>query len=214
MTDIKKTMLSDEEKAQVSTHLLFIEKMTANALKKGYRVVIAGGYAVDGVLGEVTRPHQDVDIQLYGKEPMTKELLESIILDVLPTQAGNLMIEDRKQLEYYQTFFIKKVDAEIHYIQIVTNPFTDIKIVVKSDGTYSSEHVYETKMVFLNKIRFEAQNAVIELADKLYRREYSGDQKLKKHEQDIHNLWLITDKYEVEEELKRVKIRNSNNFSS
>lgn len=205
MDKFEKTAITEEEREMISNQLHFIAQVTEINLKKGFRTVISGGYAVDGHLGEITRPHNDIDIQIYGKDVMTKALLEAICLDSLPSQHGKLDIEDRGRKEYYHQFFINGIGAEVYYLQVVTKPFSDTKIMVRSDGTYSDEHEYDTKMVYLNGVRFEAQSAVIELADKIFKREHRGDAKQAKHEQDIYNLKLITDVYVIQDELEKMK---------
>lgn len=205
MDKVEKIEITDEEREVISKHLHFIAQVTEINLKKGFRTIVSGGYAVDGHLGEITRPHSDIDIQIYGKDIMNKALLEAICIDSLPSQHGKLNIEDHGRKEYYHQFFINGIRAEVYYLQVVTKPFSDTKIIVRSDGTYSEEHEYDTKMVYLNGVRFEAQSAVIELADKIFKREHRGDAKQPKHDQDINNLKLITDMYAVQVKLEKMK---------
>jgi len=205
MSGLRKTPLTTEQDKTLQNHLKFIQKISIVLVKKGYRTIIGGGYAVDGALGEITRPHNDIDIQIYGKDPMTSALLESLILDTLPSQHGSLSIEDQGRHEYWHKFFIHDIGAEVYYIQLATQPFSDIKIVIKADGTYTEEQEYHTKVIYLQGIRFEAQNALIELVDKIFKRDFRGEIKQEKHDQDIYNLRLITDPYDVQQELEKMK---------
>lgn len=208
MPEFKKISLTADQNKTIKEHLKFIQDVSSMMLKKGYRTIIGGGYAVDGALGEITRPHNDIDIQIYGrKDTMNSALLESLILDILPSQHGNMHIEDQGRHEYWHKFFIHDIGAEIYYIQLATQPFNDVKIVIKADGTYTEEQDYDTKMVYLHGMGFEAQNALIELADKIFKRDFRGDVKQEKHEQDIYNLRLITDPYDVQHELEKMKRR-------
>lgn len=201
MEQFKKTVISAEEEKEIEKHLQFIDHLTKESIKHGYRTVIGGGYAVDGAIGLITRPHADVNIQLYGNDVMTPKLFETRIL--VGKYAG-MRVKDRGRSEFYHVFLNPDLSAEICYIQVATKPFSDTKIVIKSDGKYDEEHDFETKMIVLNGIRYEIQNPVIELAYKLYKREHRGDKKRVKHEQDIHNLRLITDPYDVQERLNKM----------
>jgi hypothetical protein len=205
MSELKKSLITKEEEGRIEEHLAFIDTVSVTNLKLGYRTIIGGGYAVDGNLGEITRPHNDIDIHIYGKEVMTPVLLESICLDVLPSKHGKFDIEDNGRKEFYHSFFIKGIGADVYYIRLATAPFTDTKIVIKDDGEYAEEDYFETKMVYLRGVRFEAQNPVVELADKVFKRVFRGDPKLEKHEQDIYNLKLITDEYAVQDELDKMR---------
>jgi hypothetical protein len=116
----------------------------------------------------------------------------------------DLIIEDQGRVDYWHKFFINRIAAEICYIRVATKPFSDTKIVIRSDGKLSEEHDFDTQMIILNGVRFEAQSPVIELADKLYKRDHRGDKKLPKHDQDILNLQHITDQYDVQMELNKL----------
>ncbi|HRN96236.1 MAG TPA: hypothetical protein PLD54_02220 [Candidatus Levybacteria bacterium] len=207
MHQFQKTPLSHEEQQAVKRHLQFIDHLTRESIKHGYRTIISGGYAVDGAIGLITRPHEDVDIQLYGTDVLNPVLLAEICLT---GQYSDLMIEDHGRDEYWHKFLISEIGAETYYIRVATKPFSDSKIVIKSDGKYSEEHDFDTKVVVLNGVRFEIQSPVIELADKLSKREHRGDPKLQKHEQDIQNLRLITDSYDVQETLQKLIKKHKN----
>jgi hypothetical protein len=199
MTEFKIASLTEEQKKEVKKHLDFISHVTEESIKHGYRAIIGGGYAVDGVIGQITRPHNDIDIQLYGNDVITPKLLCD---SVLKGKYAEYHFEDRGRTEYWHSFFINEIGAEICYIRVAFNPFSESKIVIKSDNTYSEEHDFETKIVILDGVRYEVQNPVQELADKIYKRDYRGDAKLPKHDQDISNLKLITDPYNVDFAIK------------
>lgn len=205
MQKLRKKLLTLDQEITVRNQLRFIHDISSKTLKRGYRSIISGGYAVDGALGEITRQHNDIDIQIYGKDIMNSALLESIILDTLPSYHGKMHIEDQGRFEYWHKFFIHDNGAEVYYIQVATQPFNDFKVVIKSDGTYTEEQEYETKMVYLQGIGFEAQNPIIELADKTFNRDFQRDVRQEKHDQDIYNLRLITDFYDVQQKLEKMK---------
>lgn len=195
MSEFKTTEISSKEQLIIDQHLSFIKHVTNEAVRYGCRAIIGGGYAVDGVIGKITRPHDDIDIQLYGLDVLNPVLLSERFLT---GPYSHYSIEDKGRNEYWHSFFIKDIGAEIYYIRVAYNPFSESKIVIKSDNTYTDEHDYETKMVVFNGVRYEVQNPVQELADKIYKRDHRGDPKLPKHDQDIYNLRLITDPYDVD----------------
>jgi hypothetical protein len=206
MSKIKKTNLTQREQEQIDIHLKFINHISQISIKSGYRAIIGGGYAVDGSLGSITHFHDDIDIQLYGEDVITPKLLRD---SLLRDEYSGLTIEDKGRNDYWHKFFIDGIGAEIYYIRVAYNPFSESKIVIKSDGKYSEEHDYDTKMIILQGVRYEIQSPVIELVDKLYKRDYKGDLKQSKHVQDIFNLKLITNPQEVQERLNNIILRNS-----
>ena len=201
MNSFKTTSLQDSDKDVIEMHFAFIKFLSDESLKNGYRTIIGGGYAVDGNIGKITRPHNDIDIQIYGKDVMTPVLLAK---KVLQEKFDHVTIQDKGRQAYYHVYAIPELGAEINYIRVATNPFSDTKIIVRKDGTFSAEYDFDTKIVVLQGVRFEAQSAVVELVDKLYKRNHRGDLPQPKHDQDMYNLQLITDKYEVDEALDKI----------
>jgi hypothetical protein len=62
-------------------------------------------------------------------------------------------------------------------------------------------------MFSLNGIEFEGQSPLIELVDKIYKRDYRNDPKLTRHEQDIENLKAIIPAEELDHKLQELKNR-------
>ena len=60
--------VGEKDWQKIRNDLHFIERMTELAREKGCRLIVSGGYAVDGSLGRITRSHVDIDIQIYGQE--------------------------------------------------------------------------------------------------------------------------------------------------
>lgn len=67
---------------KIRNDLRFIDLMAQLVKENGCRLVVSGGYAVDGCLGKVTRPPRDIDIQIYGRaresEQIVRELVEGV----------------------------------------------------------------------------------------------------------------------------------------
>lgn len=139
--------------------------------KGGVRLIVSGGYAVDGFLGEITRPHADIDLQLYGNECDVPALVKELIADL---KNKRLSIEDKGRGEYYHSFVVTSDGPriEIAFIQVAGDPWDISKQVVKSDGSLAGIQEYDTEIGSINRIQFEMQDPVTEAADKIHKREY------------------------------------------
>lgn len=199
--DLLTTSLTPEEERNTHHQLSFISHITKVAKKYKIRIIVSGGFAVDGALGKITRPHEDIDIQLYGSEKNGEKELLKILTDINPILTSQLIEKPRSDFYSYFHLPLNESIVEFYYLQITTNPFSDEKIVVKKNGTTTQTHKYDIVPVTLNGISFEAQDPVTELADRIYKRDFRGDPRKTKHEQDIYNLSFITDKNEVEKKL-------------
>jgi hypothetical protein len=205
--DLVTTPLTDDERQRVQKDLHFIDLATQIGKDLGYRVFIHGGYAVDGNLGQVTRPHKDLDIQIYGQDADANKAASSL-LSAIKNKDAEFEIEsteDKGRQDYYHNLLIRQSNAagiDLYYIQVTTDPFGEEKVIVKKDGSLSDTQSFgEPNMVTLEGVTFEAASPTEELVDKLYKREHRGDTKEPKHDQDIRNLRLITDTAEVEQKL-------------
>jgi hypothetical protein len=198
------TQVGEKDRQKIRSDLHFIEELAKLANEKGYRLIVSGGYAVDGSLGRITRPHRDIDIQIYGQgssEQIVNELVailkkdEPIFLEV--------EVRDKGHQEYYHAFFAEGngLGADIYYIQVTGDPFSQEKFVVKKDGSHTERQTYDTVQVTLDGIAFEATNPTFELVDKLYKRYIRGDAPKEGHDQDMENLKLITDNKVIEKKL-------------
>jgi hypothetical protein len=62
---IYKKPLDKKQKEKVKSDLSFLKKLLNYSKEKGFRVVVSGGYGLDGILGKITRPHNDLDLLIY-----------------------------------------------------------------------------------------------------------------------------------------------------
>lgn len=183
--------LSSLDKKKVSNDLKFIQKMTANAHKFGCRVVISGGYANDGALGQITRSHGDIDLQVYGNQDDANALIKDIVGES-SKNTETINLEDRGRETYYHVFKAKDngFGADIYYVQVVTDPYSNEKIVLKSNGTQTEKQYFNTSIVTLDGVTFEAVNPDEGLKDITSKRENNYGIK-EKHDQDIINLTML-----------------------
>src|SRR5260221_11159909 len=207
MNKLKTTPISKIEWEKIKQDLHFIDLVVKAGKELGYRIFFHGGYAVDGDLGKITRPHNDIDIQVYGQENDANIAVNKLINEIkkLDPDFQIEQLEDKERKEYYHNILIRRSEAsgiDLYYIQITTNPFAKEKIIVKNDGSLSNvQNFEELDLVKLEGVKFEARNATDELVDKIYKRDYRGDKKDPKYDQDIENLRLITNSSEVKEKV-------------
>lgn len=207
MTDQKivTSEVTERDLKKIQTDLRFIGLMTKLAREKNCRLIVSGGYAVDGSLGRITRPHGDIDIQIFGQSDEGEHIVGELISDAIKNEPSlsEIVIHDKERQEFYHAFAAKQkgFGADIYYVQVKDDPFGIDKHVVKRDGTITERQEYETVEVTLEGVTFEAISPIPELVDKLYKRTIRGDEPKSKHDQDITNLRLIVDSKEVEARL-------------
>jgi len=202
---ITKTNLNDKELSKIKLDLDYLEKIIEFSQKHHFRLVVSGGYALDGVLNAVTRPHGDIDIILYGKFPRNKviQLIKEFILSHYPT--AKFSREPNPFSECLEITF-KGFRNDLYYVQTINDPSKDILTIKLIDGKIqinTQEQFPPPVKVELSGISFEVQDPNLLLADILFKRK--NRQKLIKHKQDITNLRGITDKSKVKLLLKFYK---------
>ena len=191
-----KLMEDNKEKTEidwgkVGKDLRFIELATRLAKDLNCRVIIHGGYAVDGALGKITRPHNDIDVQIFGQGSNTAQAINGLINKISRQDPSfaNLKMIDKGRKEFYHNFVFERpgFGADIYYIQVETNPFASEKVVIKNDGSKTEAQEWETRQVILEGVSFEAQSPEVELRDRLKKRG-EGEPIKPKRDQDIANL--------------------------
>lgn len=202
------TEISEKDLQKIKKDLLFIGLIGKLAKEIGCRLVVSGGYAVDGSLGKLTRPHGDIDIEIYGNSG-NAELVSQLIETVKKEEPSfsDMTLLDKERQDYYHSFGVKGkgFGADIYFVQVTGNPFDSDKYVVKKDGSTTERQEFNTVSVTLEGVTFEAVDPTSELVDKLYKRHIRGDEPKSRHDQDITNLKLITDANEVEARLATMK---------
>ena len=189
MNLIKQKLTSDQEK-KIKADFQLIDKLTKIAAYNGMRVIISGGYAVDGFFGEITRYHNDIDIQIYGIKENAEEAIERLLDSIAPANGWEYTTEDKGRKEYYHNLVYKfgSSTLDVYYLQTKTNPLGKEKFIIKSDGSVDQQRFDEPIFGRIGDITFEIQNPEWELKDKIYKREERGDPKRPEHVQDIENL--------------------------
>lgn len=201
--------ITEDDWQKIKRDLSFINLISGLARGNGLRLIVSGGYAADGNLGRITRPHRDVDIQIYGQEEKAEKLINQLIEEIKEREPdlSALEVKDKERKEFYHSFFVEGngLGADVYYIQVVGNPFDDRKVVVKKNGNHTKEQDFDTVQVKLGGVSFEATSPTEELVDIFYKREIRGDEPKSEHEQDIANLKLITDSQEVRAKLVKMQ---------
>jgi hypothetical protein len=207
-SQIQKIPLSPEEHQKALEDVHFISEFSVLARSLGYRVIISGVYAVDGALGVITRPHDDIDMQIYGQDDAAAAL-HKLFQKYDPSLLQSLTDQGRKEFWHLYHLQLPHTLVEIYYLQVTTDPFTHEKIIIKADGANTPSHPYHTRTSRFQGHAYEIQHPRIELADRVYKRTIRKDEAKTKHDLDMANLLLITDPKEVEGELEMMKARSS-----
>jgi hypothetical protein len=189
--------LTTEQKQKINNDLQFISAITQEAKKLGTRVIIHGGYATDGAIGKITRPHNDIDLQIYGNDKTGLQLLGQLLQSVSEKgfDSSGIKINDKKETTFYHNYLVEKkhFGAYIYYIRVKNDPFDNTKIIIKNDGAENESQVFETQIVTLNGISYEAVLPQNGLDDKVKKKE-GGEKPRKEIDQDIYNLKLLLEK--------------------
>lgn len=186
------TPLTDKEKLKVSTDIQLIKHLAIASAPIHCRLIVSGGYAVDGSLGLITRPHDDLDIQLFCQSSDAVGQVNKIF-SKLQEIAPSVKLTDKGRSEYYHEFKIEGGDHKIdlYYIQTLESPFDENKIVIKQDGSESEPQKFVTAIATLQDVIFEIVSPNEELKDKVYKRDERHDPVRSEHDQDIENLKLL-----------------------
>ena len=193
--------ISEWGRNKIDRDLQFIKLATSVGRELGFRVVIAGGYAIDGSLGNITRRHDDIDIQVYGTSPNGIASIDSILKNIEandPSFSGIEIERDHERETLYHHIVAKRhgydteLTADFRYAQVEANPFGDTKRVIKDNGGKTEPLPYETVQVELQGVTFEAQNPGVELEKKIEIREKGLRMNLRPEiHQDIYNLDIL-----------------------
>lgn len=191
---IFKTPLNNTQKQKVKSDLSFLKKILNYSKQKGFRVVVSGGYGLDGILGEITRSHNDLDLIIYWnkKRAETVEQTKKFIIKIFPQAQINI-----KPDIFYTEIDVNTKDfgANIYLVETINNPLKNINDIKKSDGKIKKNTEKDFPLPVKAKllgINFEAQNPETHLKDILLKRKRL--KKHPKHQQDIKNLREIVGK--------------------
>jgi hypothetical protein len=183
-----KQKLTPEQGENIQKSLNIIYSLNKIGRENGFRIIIQGGYAVDGFLGEITRYHNDIDIGIYGTQENAKETIGELFkkcgID------GGEIAEDKGRKEYYYNFIYKfgDLNLDIYYLQTKINPLGKGKFIVKSNGEVDEREFENPAYGKLGGITFEITSPAKEMKDKIYKREVRGYPKRPEHDQDLINL--------------------------
>jgi lincosamide nucleotidyltransferase A/C/D/E len=111
----------------------------------GVRVCVGGGWAVDALLGEQTRPHSDLDLWIPAAdaEPVFNTLVGHGIDRIHPwpgDRPWNFVMDDARARRV-DLHFYEHLDAERLHYGSVTDPFLFSAADLAGSGSIASQHV-------------------------------------------------------------------------
>jgi hypothetical protein len=189
-----KQKLTPEQEKKTRECFRIINFLNKAGRENGLRIIIAGGFAVDGFFGEITRYHNDIDIQIYGMQENARETVDNLLAKI-NISGLKYVFEDKGRKEYYHYLVYKLGDLilDIGYIRTKTNPLGKEKFIIKSNGEVDEQEFHKQIFGKNGEISFEITDPLDEMNEKIYKREERGDPKRPEHDQDISNLKLVLD---------------------
>lgn len=177
--------------AKVDSDIKFIAAFIEFAKKLNWRVVVYGGYGLDGYLQAITRNHGDIDLVMYGIMPRSEALPK--IVDYLNETLDVVEIKSKDE-DFFIDIKVKSrgVQGNFYYVQTGQDPFVNLNIVVKVDGSTvinSSKNFPPPAHGKLWELEVEVHDQSAHLSDILRKRQESDS--LSKHDQDLENLKSI-----------------------
>lgn len=176
---------------KVRSDLKFIQSFTEFTNHYEWRLVVYGGYGLDGYLQRITRSHGDIDLVIYGQST------RSVALKSMTKHLKGILQEvsiDSKNEDFFIDIKVKSKDitGNFYYVQTAQNPYQNLNIVVKRDG----DHITNSPSDFplpvqgiLGDLMVEVQDQHAHLQDIIRKRK--DNESFAKHDQDIENLNAI-----------------------
>ncbi len=175
---------------KIQSDMEFLKKFIDFARAQNWRVVVSGGYGLDGHLGLITRSHADLDVIIYGQD--NRHAAESNLKIYLTSQIREVQITVKQEPFYLELdLHADNFVGNLYYVQTVLDPNVDLSQVKKSDGSFVTNSPDDFPPPIKGKLgdlTVEVQDQNAHLADILRRRGY--DKSLSKHDQDITNIQL------------------------
>lgn len=193
---IRRCKLSQLDKDKIKSDLLFLAELLKFSKNHKMRIVVSGGYGLDGILKSITRPHNDLDVIIYSK--IVRKKAAELLIKFFQSKFTN------SDISLSENKFLIGIDVSamgfvgnFYVVETVHDPLTDINTIRLDNGQTQVNFIERFPMPIkakLKNILFESQNPNLHLADILFK---SKKQKQSKHIQDIKNLKTITDPKKV-----------------
>lgn len=119
--------------SKLRNDLKFIGRCLDFCKHQNWRMVVYGGYGLDGYLRRITRKHGDIDLVIYGTDSHASaaksisDFIKSLYPDAIIKQTENPF-----QIEIFASS--PGFGLNLYYVQTRDNPFINIHTVIKSDG--------------------------------------------------------------------------------
>lgn len=199
MVNKQLVIAKDIDAEKVSRDLNFLAQCIKFTQQRKWRLVVYGGYGLDGYLKTITRSHGDLDIVIYGQS--NRKVAENLLKSYLESQLRNVQIIV-KQEPFFLELDVRGTNfaGNLYYVETAQDPQQDLTQVRKVDGeiVINSTKDFPTPVEGkLQNLEVEVQDQSAHLADILRRRE--TDYVAGKHDQDIENIkTVIMNRYQKE----------------
>lgn len=171
--------------SKLKNDLGFINQCLNFCKLQKWRMVVYGGYGLDGYFGRITRNHGDIDLVIYGTDTHASaaksisDFIKSLYSDAIIKQTENPF-----QVEIFANY--SGFGLNLYYVKTKDDPFINIHTVIKLSG----EIVHNDPTIFpppqkgsLEGLELEVQDQDSHLKDILVKggaseSKYIGDLKL------------------------------------
>ena len=152
---------------KLNNDLSFIKQFQEFCKNSGWRMVVYGGYGLDGFIGRITRDHGDIDLVVYGQSDriVASDTITSFIKTKYPKAT---IIKKPNPFQFEVDVNNSGFGLNLYYVQTNNDPFVNIHTVVKADG----EIVTNDPSIFpppekgrLEQLEVEVQNQKSHLKD-------------------------------------------------
>jgi hypothetical protein len=190
---IVKKELNQSDWEKVHRDLDFVDLFQKVLKVEDSTVVLSGGYSTDASLGEITRPHNDLDIVVYSTKTVDLPEIQNIV-DAISRENNKysiLKIELKDMEKFYRPIVVKGKGfwVDVYWVQI--NKENGGYRVVKEDGTTTEKRKFDYIEKRLMGKSFKVENPKRRLHDIRDKGAGKGTEKSEKFLQDIRNLEML-----------------------
>lgn len=119
--------------SKLNDDLTFIKQFLDFCKNHSWRMVVYGGYGLDGYLSKITRKHGDIDLVIYGQTDRVRAS-EEIILFIKTLHPNGTIRQKDNPFQVEVDVNDSGFGLNLYYVQTRDDPFVNINTVVKDSG--------------------------------------------------------------------------------
>ena len=119
--------------SKLNDDLTFIKQFLGFCISHNWRMVVYGGYGLDGYLSKITREHGDIDLVIYGQTDRVRAS-EEIILFIKTLHPNGTIRQKDNPFQVEVDVNDSGFGLNLYYVQTRDDPFVELHTIVKSTG--------------------------------------------------------------------------------